>query len=85
VATMKKQDLQDKARYKKRNEKWPGVVQVRHVSVPNIECRLSRAVDLLLKMVSTNAALQEGNLPADTKNSTRQALSTDATTCDDEC
>lgn len=42
-----------------------GVVEVRHVSVPDADHRLSRAMDLLLKTTTAKSASSEANLSAE--------------------
>jgi len=79
VETNEKAIPEDKARLKQRNAKRSFVVQIHHVSTPDAEGRLSRAVDLLLAMVSTSRALQEG-CHRNTNGPRQQAADNDATT-----
>jgi len=79
VEVMRKQAPEDKARLKQRNDKRSFVVQIHHVFTPDIESRLSRAVDLLLEAAATSVALQERDL-RNTNGQSRQVPDGDDTT-----
>jgi hypothetical protein len=61
VEAMKKQIPEDRARLKQRNDKRSLVVQIHYISTPDIELRLSRAIDLLLETAFKSEVAQVGN------------------------
>ena len=83
VEAMRKQTPEDRARLKQRNNKCSFVVQIRHVSTPDVERRLSQAVDLLLETASRSEAFQEGD-HQNTNGPARQAPDGDAASRGDQ-